>query len=118
MAASGIPLRSALAREAEATLRGEEACAECVVWRGDQLGRRALLDEVTEVLGRAELPMDDNKRFAVMAQLGRVNGGAFSKSERRFMAHIVRKIEYVIEQSSDAMTGLMNRAGFEAQLQE
>jgi diguanylate cyclase (GGDEF)-like protein len=34
------------------------------------------------------------------------------------MAHIVRKIEYVIEQSFDAMTGLMNRSGFEAQLQE
>jgi diguanylate cyclase (GGDEF)-like protein len=54
----------------------------------------------------------------VMAQLGRVSGDQFSKAERRFMAHIVRKIEYVIEQSFDAMTGLMNRAGFEAQLQE
>jgi len=30
----------------------------------------------------------------------------------------VRKIEYVIEQSFDSMTGLMNRAGFEAQLNE
>ena len=54
----------------------------------------------------------------VMAQLGRVDGSEFSKGERRFMAHIVRKIEYVIEQSFDAMTGLMNRSGFEAQLQE
>lgn len=54
----------------------------------------------------------------VMAQLGRVNGGEFSKSERRFMSHIVRKVEYVIEQSFDAMTGLMNRSGFEAQLHE
>lgn len=54
----------------------------------------------------------------VMAQLGRVNRDEFTKSERRFMSHIVRKIEYVIEQSFDAMTGLMNRAGFEAQLQE
>ena len=54
----------------------------------------------------------------VMAQLGRVDGNEFSKGERRFMAHIVRKIEYVIEQSFDAMTGLMNRSGFEAQLQE
>ena len=34
------------------------------------------------------------------------------------MSHIVRKVEYVIEQSFDAMTGLMNRAGFEAQLHE
>ena len=32
----------------------------------------------------------------------------------RFMSHIVRKVEYVIEQSFDAMTGLMNRSGFEA----
>lgn len=54
----------------------------------------------------------------VMAQLGRVDGSEFSRGERRFMAHIVRKIEYVIEQSFDAMTGLMNRSGFEAQLQE
>lgn len=54
----------------------------------------------------------------VMAQLGRVTNDEFSKPERRFMAHIVRKIEYVIEQSFDSMTGLMNRAGFEAQLQE
>ena len=54
----------------------------------------------------------------VLAQLGRVDGGEFSKAERRFMAHIVRKVEYVIERSFDAMTGLMNRSGFEAQLQE
>ena len=54
----------------------------------------------------------------MLAQLGRVNGEEFSKAERRFMAHIVRKVEYVIEQSFDAMTGLMNRSGFEAQLQE
>jgi diguanylate cyclase (GGDEF)-like protein len=54
----------------------------------------------------------------VMAQLGRVNNDEFTKTDRRFMAHIVRKIEYVIEQSFDAMTGLMNRSGFEAQLQE
>ena len=54
----------------------------------------------------------------VLAQLGRVSKEDFSKAERRFMAHIVRKVEYVIEQSFDAMTGLMNRAGFEAQLHE
>ena len=54
----------------------------------------------------------------VLAQLGRVNVGEFTKPERRFMAHIVRKVEYVIEQSFDAMTGLMNRSGFEAQLHE
>ena len=54
----------------------------------------------------------------LLAQLGRVNVGDFTKTERRFMAHIVRKVEYVIEQSFDAMTGLMNRSGFEAQLHE
>lgn len=53
-----------------------------------------------------------------LAQLGRVNGGTFSRNDRRFMSHIVRKVEYVIEQSFDSMTGLMNRAGFEAQLHE
>ena len=54
----------------------------------------------------------------VLAQLGRVRNQDFTKVERRFMAHIVRKVEYVIEQSFDAMTGLMNRSGFEAQLHE
>ncbi|MDH3746635.1 MAG: EAL domain-containing protein [Gammaproteobacteria bacterium] len=54
----------------------------------------------------------------VLAQLGRVNDEPFNNSHRRFMSHIVRKVEYVIEQSFDFMTGLMNRSGFEAQLQE
>ncbi len=54
----------------------------------------------------------------LLAQLGRVDGQPFGASDSRFMAHIVRKVEYVIEQSFDAMTGLMNRAGFEAQLEE
>ncbi len=54
----------------------------------------------------------------VLAQLGRISDEEFSKSDRRFMAHIVRKVEYVVEQSFDAMTGLMNRSGFETQLQE
>jgi diguanylate cyclase (GGDEF)-like protein len=54
----------------------------------------------------------------VLAQLSRVNGSKFKHSHLRFMAHIVRKVEYVIEQSFDTMTGLMNRAGFEAQLHE
>ena len=53
-----------------------------------------------------------------LAQLGRVNSQPFTKHHRRLMAHIARKVEYVIEQSFDAMTGLMNRAGFEAQLNE
>lgn len=54
----------------------------------------------------------------VLAQLGQVDKLDFTNSDRRFMSHIVRKVEYVIEQSFDAMTGLMNRAGFEAQLSE
>jgi diguanylate cyclase (GGDEF)-like protein len=54
----------------------------------------------------------------ILAQLARVSGAPFRASHLRFMSHIVRKVEYVIEQSFDSMTGLMNRAGFEAQLNE
>ena len=54
----------------------------------------------------------------VLAQLGRIDNSDFSKQHRRFMAHVMRKVEYVIEQSFDSMTGLMNRAGFESQLHE
>ncbi len=54
----------------------------------------------------------------MLAQLGRVDGRPFRASDSRFMAHIMRKVAYVIEQSFDAMTGLMNRAGFQAQLEE
>jgi diguanylate cyclase (GGDEF)-like protein len=54
----------------------------------------------------------------VLAQLGRVDNEEFGKTDRRFMAHVMRKVEYVIEQSFDSMTGLMNRSGFEAQLHE
>ena len=72
-------------------------------------GYQTLLCPLTDKHGNLE---------GVLAQLGRVHAGDFDKTERRFMAHIVRKVEYVIERSFDAMTGLMNRAGFEAQLQE
>jgi diguanylate cyclase (GGDEF)-like protein len=54
----------------------------------------------------------------VLAQLGQLDCRSFTDSDRRFTAHIVRKVEYVIEQSFDAMTGQMNRVGFEAQLHE
>jgi diguanylate cyclase (GGDEF)-like protein len=54
----------------------------------------------------------------ILAQLGKVNLGKFCKNDRRFMSHIGRQTEYVIEQSFDSMTGLMNRSGFEAQLHE
>jgi diguanylate cyclase (GGDEF)-like protein len=72
-------------------------------------GYQTLLCPLTDKHGNLE---------GVLAQLGRVHGGEFGTTERRFMAHIVRKVEYVIERSFDAMTGLMNRSGFEAQLQE
>jgi diguanylate cyclase (GGDEF)-like protein len=72
-------------------------------------GYQALLSPVSDRHGNLE---------GVLAQLGRVDKQDFSISDRRFMSHIVRKVEYVIEQSFDSMTGLMNRAGFEAQLQE
>jgi diguanylate cyclase (GGDEF)-like protein len=54
----------------------------------------------------------------MLAQMGRVNSKPFEQSHIRFMSHIARKVEYVIEQSFDAMTGLMNRQGFETQLHE
>ena len=72
-------------------------------------GYQALLSPVSDKHGNLE---------GVFAQLGRVDNQDFSNSDRRFMSHIVRKVEYVIEQSFDRMTGLMNRSGFEAQLQE
>ncbi len=72
-------------------------------------GYQALLSPLLDSQGNVE---------GILAQLGRVDKSDFSREDRRFMSHIVRKVEYVIEQSFDAMTGLMNRAGFEAQLHE
>ena len=54
----------------------------------------------------------------VLAQLGRVDGKEFTRRNRKFMSNIVRKVEYVIDHSFDAMTGFMNRSGFEDQLHE
>jgi diguanylate cyclase (GGDEF)-like protein len=54
----------------------------------------------------------------VLAQLGRVGNQRFTKNDRRFMAHVMRKVESVVERSFDAMTGFMNREGFESQLAE
>ena len=75
----------------------------------DESGYQALLCPLLDRQGNLE---------GVLAQLGRVDHCKFSKSDRRFMSHIGRKVEYVIEQSFDTMTGLMNRSGFEVQLQE
>lgn len=72
-------------------------------------GYQALLCPVLDVHGNVE---------GILAQLGRVSQERFRKNDRRFMSHIARKVAYVIEQSFDAMTGLMNRSGFETQLRE
>ena len=72
-------------------------------------GYQALLSPLLDNQGNVE---------GILAQLGRVDNREFTKTERRFMTHIVRKVEYVIEQSFDSMTGFMNRAGFEDQLHE
>ena len=54
----------------------------------------------------------------MLALMCRVSNKPFEESHARLMSHIVGKVEYVIEQSFDSMTGLMNRGGFEAQLHE
>ena len=72
-------------------------------------GYQTLLCPVMDKQGNVE---------GMIALLGRVNGEPFTTAHRRFMSHIVRKVEYVIEKSFDAMTGLMNRSGFEAQMHE
>lgn len=72
-------------------------------------GYQAMICPITDNAGNVE---------GVLAQLGRISGQQFEPSQIRFMSHIVRKVEYVIQQSFDSMTGLMNRAGFEAQLHE
>ncbi len=72
-------------------------------------GYQTLLCPVMDKQGNVE---------GMVALLSRVNGEPFTTAHRRFMSHIVRKVEYVIEKSFDAMTGLMNRSGFEAQMHE
>ena len=72
-------------------------------------GYQALLSPLLDSQGNVE---------GILAQLGRVDKTDFSKADRRFMSHIVRKVEYVIERSFDATTGFMNRSGFEDQLHE
>jgi len=72
-------------------------------------GYQTLLSPLVDQHGNVE---------GMLAQLGRISGEPFTTAHRRFMSHIVRKVEYVVERSFDAMTGLMNRSGFEAQLHE
>ena len=70
-------------------------------------GYQALLSPLLDGQGNVE---------GILAQLGRVGDSEFSARDVRFMTHIVRKVEYVIERTFDAMTGFMNRTGFEDQL--
>lgn len=70
-------------------------------------GYQALLSPLIDSHGNVE---------GVFAQLGCADNNEFSSRDVRFMTHIVRKVEYVIERSFDAMTGFMNRSGFEDQL--
>ena len=72
-------------------------------------GYQTLLTPVLDRQGSVE---------GVLAQLGRVTAEPFSDADRRFMGNVGRKVEYVVEKSFDAMTGLMNRVGFEAQMRE
>jgi len=75
---------------------------------GEQ-GYQALICPLMDTHGNVE---------GFLALLGRVSNQPFDDAHRRFMANITRKVEHVIEQSFDSMTGLMNRPGFEAQLHE
>jgi len=75
----------------------------------EEQGYQAMLCPLLDAGGNVE---------GAIAQLGRISGEPFGSGHIRFMSHIVRKAEHVIAQSFDKMTGLMNRAGFEAQIAE
>lgn len=77
--------------------------------RPSEQGYQAMLCPLLDQVGNVE---------GVLALMGRVNNQPFEESHVRLMSHIVGKVEYVVEQSFDSMTGLMNRGGFEAQLHE
>ena len=72
-------------------------------------GFQALMSPILDKQGNVE---------GVLAQLGQIDKREFQLRDQRFMGQIARKAEYVIMQSFDSMTGLMNRKGFEAQLHE
>ena len=77
--------------------------------RPSEKGYQAMLCPLLDQAGNVE---------GVLALMGRVSKEPFEDSHIRLMSHIVGKVEYVVEQSFDSMTGLMNRGGFEAQLHE
>ncbi len=74
-----------------------------------QAGYRALLCPVRDPQGNV---------IGAIAQLIELDERKFTKSERRFMAHMSRKAEYVIEQTFDAATGLMNSDEFSVRLKD
>jgi len=80
-------------------------------------GSDQIADQGYQVMLSPLLDSSGNLEGAI-AQLSRVDGEPFDDSHKRFMAHIIRKVEYVIRQSFDPLTGLLNRSGFEAQLRE
>ncbi len=54
----------------------------------------------------------------VFALVGRIDGSPFGETERRLASLVARRAERVIENYYDALTGLVNRYGFEAHLRE
>jgi len=77
--------------------------------RASEQAYQAMLCPLLDPVGNVE---------GVLALMCRVNNKPFEESHTRLMSYIVGKVEYVIEQSFDSLTGLMNRGGFEAQLHE
>ncbi len=75
--------------------------------KGD--GYQLLLCPVRERGGRVS---------GVFALAGRIDRGGFGEPERRFASLIARRAERVMESYYDALTGLVNRVGFEAHLRE
>lgn len=60
----------------------------------------------------------DGRVNGVFALAGRIDGRRFGETERRLAALVARRAERVIESYYDALTGLVNRPGFEAHLRE
>jgi len=54
----------------------------------------------------------------VFALAGRIDGSRFGEPERRLATLVARRAERVMESYYDALTGLVNRVGFEAHLRE
>lgn len=59
----------------------------------------------------------DGPVIGVIAVYRQTRGEAFDGGDRRFVRLVARRVERVIEMNYDRLTGLMNRAGFEAHLQ-